>query len=154
MAFVDPTIAKKLSPFNIEPIIWLGFFAILTFFLSIVQMKVSWKELSESHGRATKIYSDIKKETNYLLTAGIEISQENYSRLLDKYDFAGEACITVPERQFLQLKQKHKVKVLISKYLDTHPAVNICLIRLILSWKDNLSVFSKEGGIDGDNIRE
>ena len=117
MAFVDPAISKKLIPFDIEPVIWIGILAVITFFLSIIQLKVNWKERSGLHGRAGQFYASIKKESGYLLSQGDEILPEVYSRLQEKYDMASEVCIPIPESRFLRQKQKHKIKIAKQKNL-------------------------------------
>jgi len=154
MAFVDPTISKKLIPFDIEAVIWIGILAIITFFLSLVQLKVNWKERNGLHSRAGQFYASIKNESGYLLAQGDKILPEMYSRLQKKYDMAGEICIPIPESKFLRQKQKHKIKVAISKHLDDYPATNILYLRLKMWWRDNFISYENERERDGRDDKQ
>src|SRR5580700_3127453 len=51
VVFVEPRINLKLTPSGIDPQIWVGLLGILTFFLSIVQLRVDWKRRSDAHKR-------------------------------------------------------------------------------------------------------
>jgi len=149
MAFADESVTAKLVPFSVQPMIWLGILALVTFFLSIVHLKVNWKEQSELHGKASRVYASLKQQSGYLLSRGDEIWEEMYRRLLDMYDFAGEFCIPIPERSFLKYKKKHRIKVKISRLLDDKPAASIRFLKLRMWLEDNCSGHKRKGRPDG-----
>jgi hypothetical protein len=149
MAFADKSLTAKLAPFGVQPIIWLGILALVTFFLSIVHLKVNWKEKGELHDKASRIYASLKQESGCLLSRDDEISEEMYRRLLDTYDFVGEFCIPIPERSFLKYKKRHRIKVKISRLLDDKPAASIRLLKLTMWLEDNCSRQERKGTPDG-----
>jgi len=51
---------------------------------------------------------------------------------------ASALAIEVPEREFLIQKRRHKLKIALSKHLDTHPSASLLLTRIKFWIKDNL----------------
>lgn len=137
MAFVEPSIGIKLTPFGLSKDLWLGLLAVVGFLLSIVQIRVDWKGREESHTRACEAFASVKRECARLL-AQTEIKDTDYNRVLDTYESAGTISIPIPESEFNKLKSKHKIKVEISRYLDDHPATSLTLLKLKLWWRDNM----------------
>ncbi len=45
----------------------------------------------------------------------------------------------IPEADFLALKQRHHIKVAVSRHLDKHPATSISLLRIRIWLRDNWS---------------
>jgi hypothetical protein len=138
LVFVQPRINTSLTPFSLDPQIWAGLLASVTLFLSIVQIKVEWKGLSDAHGRSCTMYAGVHREVGYLLASGRDLTEEAYRRLLSRYDMAIAVGVHVPEGQFLRQKRRHEVKVEISRHLDTHPAASIFLTRVKLWFRDNV----------------
>src|SRR5690348_7196547 len=64
LAFVDPTLELKLTPLRIAPRLWTGLLAVLTFLLAVIQLRVDWKGLADSHGRAASSYGSLKLEAS------------------------------------------------------------------------------------------
>jgi hypothetical protein len=83
------------------------------------------------------MYSEVKREAGYLLASSGVIATREFQRVADRYDMASDVGTGIPERDFLKLKRKHKLKIEISKLLDTRPAANIALTKLQLSLRDN-----------------
>lgn len=137
LAFVDPQIESVLTPANVVPKIWIGILGVVTFVLSLVQLKVDWKGKAEAYSRACRLYSSIKMESGYVLSNDSQISSEAAARLLERYSSAGEICVPLPECQFLKIKRLHKTKVAISKYLDKYPNASIVLLKIRMWWRDN-----------------
>jgi hypothetical protein len=140
LAFVRPRINLSLTPFALEPTLWIGLLAVMTFLLSVVQMKVDWKGLSDAHKRSCALYANVHREAGYVLAAAGDNVDEQASRhLIECFDLAGIVGIGIPERQFLPQKRRHQMKIAISKYLDTHPAASIFLTRIRFWFRDNFS---------------
>ena len=135
-AFADPAIAQSFAPFGLSSKVWIGLLGTATFFLSVMQIKTDWKRQSDSHARTLEMYAEVKREAGYLL-ASEKIGDHEYQRVISRYDMASAAGVAIPEDQFLAQKQRHRIKVEISKYLDAHPFSNLLLVRFKLWWRDN-----------------
>jgi hypothetical protein len=137
LAFVDSSIARKLTPFHLEPMFWIGLLGVFTFILSVVQIKVDWKGKADAFNRSFEIYAEVKRQCSYVLCSSTLISKLDCEPILARYDLATQVGAHMPERQFLQTKRQHKLKVEISKHLDKHPGALIWLLKLKLIWRDN-----------------
>ena len=137
LTFVDPVLNVTLTPFGWDPRFWVGVLSILTFFLSIVQLRVDWKGRSEAHGRTLEIYAEVKREAGFLLASGQMLDEQACRRVLARYDMASAVGIAIPESEFLPQKRRHRTKVAISRYLDTHPTAWLWLTSLKFMIRDN-----------------
>lgn len=137
LAFADPEINLKLTPFHLSPSLWLGLLAVIAFLLTLIQLKVDWKSIADSHSKTLELYSEVKREAGYLL-ASSECTEEGCKRVFSRYDLASAVGTAIPEADFLALKRRHKLKIVISKHLDEHPAASILLLRIRLFYRDNL----------------
>lgn len=149
VVFIEPRINVKLTPFGIDPQIWVGFLGIFTFFLSIVQLRVDWKGRSDAHKRSANLYSEVKRECGYLLASQESLTAENCQRALSRYDLATELGMHIPECEFLAQKRNHLRKVEISKHLDKHPSTFLPLLGMKLWWRDN---FQRKDNPSGGGI--
>ena len=136
LAFVEPRINISLTPFHIDSQIWVGILSMGTFFLTIVQFKTDWKGRSDAHKRSLDIYAEVKREAGYIL-AGQTLDDTECRRVLDRYDMASAIGVEIPERDFLYQKRRHKIKLELSKHLDTHPSASLLLTRAKLWLRDN-----------------
>lgn len=137
LVFVEPRINLSLTPFGLDPQLWVGLIAVATFFLTIVQVKTDWKGRSEVHRRSFAMYAEVKRECGYLLASEDQIVPEQCERLLARYDMATEIGAEVPEKEFLKQKRRHKLKVALSRHLDDHPAASILLTKIRFFFRDN-----------------
>lgn len=136
VAFVEPHVGSKLTPFGWDPQIWVGALATITFFLTVVQIKTDWKARADAHRRTLDLYSEVKREAGYVIAAE-KIDDVTFRRVLSRYDMASAVGIEVPESEFLRLKKRHKLKVVLSKHLDEHPSSSLLLMRIRYWIKDN-----------------
>jgi hypothetical protein len=149
VVFIEPRINVKLTPFGIDPQLWVGLLGVFTFFLSIVQLRVDWKGRSDAHKRSFDLYSEVKRECGYLLASQEALTAENCQRVLSRYDLATEVGTHLPENEFLAQKRNHLRKIEISKRLDKHPSASILLLRMKFWWRDNCGRKDSVGG-DGN----
>lgn len=136
LAFISPDLGRRLTPFGWDTQIWLGALSAATFFCTLLQMKTDWKGRSDAHGRTLELYAEVKREAGYLLAAA-NFDDQAYKRVLARYDLASAVGVAIPESDFLKLKKRHKLKVLISKRLDEAPSTSILLYRARLWITDN-----------------
>jgi hypothetical protein len=148
VVFIEPRINLKLTPFGVDPQLWVGLLGVFTFFLSIVQLRVDWKGRSDAHKRSFDLYSEVKRECGYLLASQEALTADSCQRVLSRYDLATEVGTHLPEREFLVQKRNHLRKIEISRRLDKHPSSSILLLRMKLWWLDNF-VRKDSTGDDG-----
>jgi hypothetical protein len=136
LAFVEPKLNISLTPFGLDSQLWVGLLGAGTFFLTLVQLTTDWKARSDAHKRTLEIYAEVKREAGYLLASG-NLGETACRRVLARYDMASALGVAVPERDFLPQKRRHKSKVAVSKYLETHPSASILLTRVRFWFRDN-----------------
>jgi hypothetical protein len=137
VVFVEPRIGARVTPYGFDPQLWTGILSVLTFFLSIVQLKVDWKGCSDAHKRSFEMYSEVKRECGYILSNGTLVTKESCERVLARYDMATDVGSAVAESEFLRQKRRHLQKSEISRYLGQHPFASISLLRIRMWWRDN-----------------
>jgi len=128
LSFAPSKVDQLFTPFAIDPAIWLSCLGVLIVCLAVLEHQVSWKELSASHAKAVVFYANIKQECRSL-TADAPAESE-CSRVIQAFRMASEVCVAIPEHLFLNLKRKHRQKVLISKLLDRNPNLNIFVLKV------------------------
>jgi hypothetical protein len=138
VVFVEPKIGLTLTPFHLDPQIWIGLLGIFTLFLSVVQLRVDWKRRSDGHKRSAEMYSRVKTGCRYLLESRSVITRDAAQELLAQYDLSASLGNPIPEKEFLGQKRKHLTKVAISKFLDKHPAASVKLLKIRLWWRCNI----------------
>jgi hypothetical protein len=138
LAFVTSPLSEKLTPFRIDPQLWIGFLSLGAFALTLIGMKTDWRGRSDAHKRSFSGYAEVKKDSSLLLAVGRELHQGECEQLMNKYRMASELGVEIPENEFLCQKRRHKLKIAISKHLDTHPAASIWLLRIKLWCRDNV----------------
>lgn len=137
MGFVDPRLTSWLTPPHLDPQLWIGMLGSITFGLTLVQFKADWSGRSEAHQRSFTMYAEVKREAGYLLASAEKMSMRDFQRLADRYDMASDVGTGVPERDFLALKRRHKIKVVVSRLLDEKPGSSLWLVKLKLILRDN-----------------
>jgi hypothetical protein len=137
LAFVDPRFHQWLVPLQIDAQLWIGLIGVLTFCLTLIQLQMDWRRRSEAHGRSFSMYSEVKREAGYLLASSEVIAVREFQRVAVRYDMASDVGTGIPEHDFLRLKRRRKLKVKISKLLDTRPGASIALTKLQLILRDN-----------------
>jgi hypothetical protein len=153
--FLDPALVKyfHLDPEAIRSV--LGACAILVFILSIVGLRVDWKERSARHQHACSTLADIKARSRELIRAQGDHQVRESFEFLRASGFAMSELPSIPEVEFVKLKAKHKQKVEISRLLDEHPSAPIWLLRWKLRFRDALSTVHKgEKGTGNDSASE
>lgn len=136
VAFVPRAVSAKLDPLNVDPQIWIGFLGVGTFLLYLLQLKTDLKTQADAHKRTVDLYAEVKREAGYVL-ASQELDESACRRVLSRYDMASAVGVAMPESEFLKQKRRHRIKVVLSEYLDSHPSASILLTRVRFWWRDN-----------------
>ena len=137
MGFVDPRLTPWLTPFHLDAQLWIGVLGSATFGLALIQFKTDWRGRSEAHQRNFSMYSEVKREARYLLANLESTTDRDFQRLSDRYDMASAVGTGIPEKDFLTLKRRHKLKVAVSRMLDENPGSSLWLIKIKLILRDN-----------------
>ena len=124
--WLDPKILADLGVSDAQARIMLGVASSVLFFLSIVALRVDWKEKSGRHQRACAVLSELKNRQRTLETLRESSAVADYFRV---YDFAMSGMEPVPERHFLWLKAKHLRKRAVSQALDLYPGASAFVLR-------------------------
>ncbi|EFL52355.1 hypothetical protein DesfrDRAFT_0844 [Solidesulfovibrio fructosivorans JJ]] len=141
LVFVEPKINIILTPWHIEPIIWVGLLSILSFFFSLLQFIINWKEKYNLHKAAVDIFAELKNDARtLLLTVPSEIDEEKFNYFCQKAVDASKKSPPIPERIFLKMKKRHLIKIAISKHLDMHPNSSIAIFKFKMFIEDNFRV--------------
>jgi len=146
VVFVEPRIGKTLTPFKMDPQLWIGLLSIITFFVSVLELRVDWRGRADAHKRACEMYADVKRDCGQLLASSIPISTGLFEPILARYSLATSVGTKINEVEFLRQKRRHLRKVEISKYLSRHPFASITVLRFRMWLRDNRS-----GGRADDN---
>ncbi len=138
LAFVEPRLNVVLTPFGVNPQLWVGALGTFVFFLTLVQMKTDWKGRSDAHKRTVEIYAEVKRRAAHLLSSG-GTDHGAIQNVFSHYEMACAVGIAIPEKEFLVQKQRHLVKVKVSKILDAYPAMCLLCLRVRLFIRDTFS---------------
>ncbi len=134
---MDSRFDKWLVPFGLDLQLWTGLIGVITFCLTLVQLKLDYAGKCEAHKRSFSMYAEVKREAGYLLASSDKIPVREFQRLAARYDMASDVGAGIPESAFLVLKKQHKIKVEISRLLDQKPSASVLLTRLKMFWRDN-----------------
>lgn len=138
VSFTSNEIGQKLSPFGIEPWLWVGLLGFATFVLSLVQLKVNLKGHADAHKRSFEVYAEVKRNVRYLL-ANDHLAEDEVVAAYARYDMACATAVQITDQDFLRVKRMHRTKVEMSKILDERPFASVLLQSVKLWWRDNKS---------------
>ncbi len=139
LAFVEPRLNVTLTPFGWDSQIWVGALGTGVFFLTLIQIKTDWKGRSDAHKRTLDVYAEVKREAGYLLLAS-EYDHDACQRVFSRYDMAASVGVPIPEGEFLKHKQRHLVKVALSKALDGRPGASLTWLRARLWFRHTFKI--------------
>jgi hypothetical protein len=129
LSFVNDEVARIVTPRGMSKDFWQGLLSTVVFGVSLVQLQVNWKGRSQLYHQAHVSLSALVKECRLL---GPAATDEEMRVIIAKYHTISDGLEAIPEREFLKLKRQHKIKVEISKMLDSRPGAPIWKLRLEL----------------------
>jgi hypothetical protein len=101
---------------------WLGWFAVLTFSLTLIDLVLDCRGAARRHGDAVSQLAAIKSDYRIPPPSGQEVAE--LDRRSKHYQAVMNALPSIPERQFNNLKARHLRKVAISKHLSDNPGTS------------------------------
>ncbi len=121
-AFAGPDHAVRLFGLTAARTTWLGWLAVGTLVLVLVELVVDRRGAAQRRGDAVRVLGALKAEYRVSPATGDEVATA--ARMSERYAQAMETIPAVPERLFNPLKAAHLRKVEISKLLSEHPGMS------------------------------
>lgn len=113
--------------------VWVGVLTGLIFFLSLVDLRVDWRQRAGAHDEAVRRLGRVKA-----IFRGVTIVDERVDATGVDLDFEYESAMDqvppIPEKWFLRAKAKHLRKVAASQLLSSHPGAPAWLMKLRATW--------------------
>lgn len=146
--FIDPNVLKSL---NIDPQmsqIAIGICSVLVFLISVVELRVDWKEKAERHSQANDTLGRLKAECRELLKSEDQPDPQRVREQCHACAWALNNLPKIPEAEFHRLKALHKRKIELSKMIDAYPGSPLLMLRLLLWFRAtrNLLKWRQRGG--------
>jgi len=106
---------------------------LIVFIISMVMLKVAWREKGSSHANAVEQLFSLKQECTEILELpddeNMVLIMKNFNA---KYSQINSMLIKIPDRKFNALKLIHKRKVELSKLIDKYPGSRLWLLKFRL----------------------
>jgi len=127
MAFAEERISRYLAlPADVARDITPAA-VVLVFALSVVSLRVDWKQLGSVHARACEVLARLK--------ADLRAESGDFDALRQSVRAALVEVPPVPESAFVALKAVHLRKLEISKALSLFPGCPLFFIRVVVAWR-------------------
>lgn len=114
--------------------VWVGLLTAVIFFLSLVDLRVDWRQRAGAHedaarrlGRLKGIFRGATVVDDTVDSAGVDLDLE--------YEAVMEQVPPIPEKWFLRAKAKHVRKVRVSELLDSHAGAPAWWVTLLVTWR-------------------
>ncbi|MGS2641084.1 hypothetical protein [Streptosporangium sp. LJ11] len=129
-AFASGDAKISLLVITIERSTLLGWFAMFTFTLTLIDLVLDWRGRARGHEDAVRQLAVLKAEYRALPAAGDEAAARE--RVSQRYQAVMDALPPVPEAKFLRLKARHLRKVEMSRILSDNPGITVRQARKVL----------------------
>lgn len=128
-AFAAGEAVVRVGPVVAQRSTWLGWFAVLTFAVTLVDLTVDWKAGKRRHEDAVRRLSELKAELR------TPPAPEEQAKLSLRYQVVMDSVPAIPDRLFASLKAAHLRKVEISTLLSERPGISVRAARKALRLK-------------------
>jgi hypothetical protein len=124
--------------------IWVGVLTATIFFLTLVDLRVDWRQRAGAHDEAARRLGRLKgvfrvpTVRDGLVDAHVDLNAA--------YDTTMEELPPIPDKRFLWVKAKHARKVRASKLLDRHAGAPVWYVRLLAMWQGIRGARQDENG--------
>lgn len=130
-AFAGPDHAVTLAGLSAARSTWLGWLAIGTFALVLIELVVDRRGAAQRRGDAVRVLGALKAEYRVPPAAGDEVATA--ARMSERYAQAMKTIPAIPERSFNRLKAAHLRKVEVSRLLSEHPGMSHRQARTVIA---------------------
>jgi len=138
-ALMDPAVLTSRGISTEGARVFLAGSSLVVFALSIVGLRVDWKERAGRHQRAASILAELKARWRAVANAQTDADHAAVEQLDRHATFAMTLLPPIPESDFQRLKAKHKKKVALSKLIDTYPGAWLPLLRVKVFLRESLA---------------
>jgi hypothetical protein len=114
--------------------VWVGILTATIFFLTLVDLRVDWRQRAGSHGEAARRLGRLKGlfRAATISDGAVDAGQADLNA---EYDSTMEQLPPIPDKRFLWVKARHTRKVRASKLLDTHAGAPLWYVHLLAMWQ-------------------
>lgn len=133
--FLDPQLAALASIGATGVRMLLGAMSVFVLLLSVVDLRVDWKEAAGRHGRAFTVLADLNVRGR-LIEADSGVVTAGADEFARVYDLTMASLPSIPEARFAPLKAYHYRKVALSRAISRYPNVPIFVLQLKLFFVD------------------
>ena len=109
--FLDPSLLTRHNISSDTSKLVIGICSIITFLISLISLRVNWKQKGDRHAQARDALSRLKIEGRGLFKSDSPDKQEKIGEYLKVCDITMDSLPVIPENQFHKLKAAHKRKV-------------------------------------------
>jgi hypothetical protein len=113
---------------------WVGVLTATIFFLTLVDLRVDWRQRAGAHDEAARQLGRLKGVFRVAIVRDGVVEAGGVDLNAD-YDATMEQLPPIPDKRFLSVKAKHKRKVRASKLLDKHAGAPVWYVRLLAMWQ-------------------
>jgi hypothetical protein len=131
--FADDKVLAVLFGSNLDAAkIGLGITSVVLMVLSIIEYRVDWEGLAQSHAEAVQRLGRLKAKYREAFSGSVAGTNPDHASLSQDYARTMEELPHIPEAQFHRLKARHAFKRRLSKEIDDNPGVPVSLLSLRL----------------------
>jgi hypothetical protein len=112
----------------------MGTAAFFTFCISLIELAWNPSQKAKAHDQAVAHYLRMNYEMRHLLSSEGKVSREKVRWIQEEYLDANDLP-RIPEARSLWLKQRHLLKLAVSRALERNPHQSLWWLRLKLWWK-------------------
>ncbi len=106
--------------------IWIGIAGAVVFGAAMLLDRADWSGERARHEQAVRVYAAFKQKCRRVLAC--KHTRAELQRLAREWEFIGDKCIPVPEREFTKLKAAHLHKVAVSRAISETPGAPAWLV--------------------------
>lgn len=130
--FIDPEVLDSLNLGSQTVRIVIGVCSTLIFFLSLIGLRVDWKQKAAMHNKAAEELGRLKAACRALIESDEHSDTERIRGQSLECAWTLNSLVKIPEAKFLRLKALHERKVKLSRMVSAYPGTPVFMLRFIL----------------------
>lgn len=130
--FIDPEVLDSINLGPQTARIVIGVCSTLIFFLSLVGLRVDWKQKAAMHNKAAEELGRLKAACRTLIECDGQSDPERIRSQSRECAWTLNSLVKIPEGQFLRLKALHERKVKLSRMVSAYPGTPVFMLRFVL----------------------